>query len=126
EQQWTMGHASLSGHHAQEPWMHLPVSVEWCVAVAVWWMANTMSYRIVGQQFGLARSTVAGIVVEVTRAITERLLERVVYLRDPDRDMAWQAIRFGGTCPCNLASTRPVAPLSACLAVDHHLPISSC
>ncbi|KAL8172645.1 UNVERIFIED_CONTAM: hypothetical protein K2H54_004720 [Gekko kuhli] len=55
------------------------------VAVAVWWMANTMSYRTVGQQFGLARSTVAGIVLEVTRAITERLLDRVVYLRNPDR-----------------------------------------
>ncbi|KAL8221349.1 UNVERIFIED_CONTAM: hypothetical protein K2H54_066269 [Gekko kuhli] len=39
----------------------------------------------VAHQFGLARSTVAGIVVEVTGAITERLLERVVYLRDPDK-----------------------------------------
>ncbi|KAL8170050.1 UNVERIFIED_CONTAM: hypothetical protein K2H54_062401 [Gekko kuhli] len=65
-----------------------------------------------GQQFSLAWSTVAGIVVEVTRAITERLLERVVYLRNPDRDMAWLAIMSGGTCPCNLASTRPTAPLN--------------
>ncbi|KAL8169302.1 UNVERIFIED_CONTAM: hypothetical protein K2H54_043744 [Gekko kuhli] len=64
--------------------MRFPVSMERHVAVAVWWMANTMSYRAVGHQFGLAWSTVAGIVVEVTRSITEWLLERVVYLRNPD------------------------------------------
>ncbi|KAL8221416.1 UNVERIFIED_CONTAM: hypothetical protein K2H54_067258 [Gekko kuhli] len=66
--------------------MHVPISME-CVAVVVWWMANTMSYRTVAQQFSLAWSTVAGIVVEVTHAITERLLDRVVYLRNPDRVM---------------------------------------
>ncbi|KAL8174526.1 UNVERIFIED_CONTAM: hypothetical protein K2H54_048207 [Gekko kuhli] len=71
--------------HRQRMEMRVPVSVERRVAVAVWWMANTMSYRAVGHQFGLAWSPVAGIVVEVTRAITERLLERVVYLRNPDR-----------------------------------------
>ncbi|KAL8207072.1 UNVERIFIED_CONTAM: hypothetical protein K2H54_043484 [Gekko kuhli] len=65
--------------------MRAPVSVERHVAVAVWWVANNMSYRAVAHQFGLARSTVAGIVVEVTQAITEQLLERVVYLRDPDK-----------------------------------------
>ncbi|KAL8181999.1 UNVERIFIED_CONTAM: hypothetical protein K2H54_038580, partial [Gekko kuhli] len=67
--------------HQRRTEMHAPMSV----AVAVWWMANNMSYRAVAHQFGLAWSTVAGIVVEVTRAITERLLERVVYLRDPDK-----------------------------------------
>ncbi|KAL8172649.1 UNVERIFIED_CONTAM: hypothetical protein K2H54_005199 [Gekko kuhli] len=72
--------------HLQQTEMRVPVSVERRVAVAVWWMANTMSYRTVGQQFGLARSTVAGIVLEVTRAITERLLDRVVYLHNLDRD----------------------------------------
>ncbi|KAL8163032.1 UNVERIFIED_CONTAM: hypothetical protein K2H54_003651, partial [Gekko kuhli] len=71
--------------HRQQTEMRVPVSVEWRVAVAVWWMANTMSYRAVGHQFGLAQSTVAGIVLEVTRAITEWLLDRVVYLRNPDR-----------------------------------------
>ncbi|KAL8206488.1 UNVERIFIED_CONTAM: hypothetical protein K2H54_005364, partial [Gekko kuhli] len=57
--------------------MRFPMTVERRVAVAVWWMANAMSYRAVGHRFSLARSTVAGIVVEVTRAITERLLDRV-------------------------------------------------
>ncbi|KAL8163013.1 UNVERIFIED_CONTAM: hypothetical protein K2H54_002353 [Gekko kuhli] len=65
--------------------MRAPVSVERRVAVVLWWMASTMSYRTVAHQFGLARSTVAGIVVEVTWAITEALLDRVVYLRDPDK-----------------------------------------
>ncbi|KAL8178917.1 UNVERIFIED_CONTAM: hypothetical protein K2H54_057654 [Gekko kuhli] len=71
--------------HRQRTEMRAPVSVERRVAVAVWWMANNMSYRAVAHQFGLAWSTVAGIMVEVTGAITERLLERVVYLRDPDK-----------------------------------------
>ncbi|KAL8221328.1 UNVERIFIED_CONTAM: hypothetical protein K2H54_065811, partial [Gekko kuhli] len=65
--------------------MRYLVSVEEHVAVDVWWMANTMSYKSIGQQFSLAQSTVAGIIVEVTRAITEELLWRVVYLQNPDR-----------------------------------------
>ncbi|KAL8190756.1 UNVERIFIED_CONTAM: hypothetical protein K2H54_060570 [Gekko kuhli] len=73
--------------HRRRTEMRAPVSVEWRVAVAVWWMANNMSYRAVAHQFGLARSTMAGIVVEVTGAITEQLLERVVYLRDPDKGL---------------------------------------
>ncbi|KAL8207053.1 UNVERIFIED_CONTAM: hypothetical protein K2H54_041900 [Gekko kuhli] len=92
--------------------MRAPVSVERRVAVAVWWMANNMSYRAVAHQFGLAWSTVAGIVVEVTRAITEQLLERVVYLRDPDKDMSWSAIMSGGPCPCQLPSARPATTLN--------------
>ncbi|KAL8178469.1 UNVERIFIED_CONTAM: hypothetical protein K2H54_048215 [Gekko kuhli] len=72
--------------HRQRTEIHAPVSVEQRVAVVVWWMANNMSYRAVAHQFGLARSTMAGIVVEVTGAITERLLERVVYLCNPDRE----------------------------------------
>ncbi|KAL8194249.1 UNVERIFIED_CONTAM: hypothetical protein K2H54_009693 [Gekko kuhli] len=65
--------------------MRDPVPVEQRVAVGIWWMANNMSYRAIGQQFGLARSTVAGIVIAVTHAIAEELLRRVVYLRNPDR-----------------------------------------
>ncbi|KAL8185606.1 UNVERIFIED_CONTAM: hypothetical protein K2H54_055823 [Gekko kuhli] len=57
--------------HRQRMEMRAPVSVERRVAVAVWWMANNMSYRAVAHQFGLAWSTVAGIVVEVTGATGE-------------------------------------------------------
>ncbi|KAL8207040.1 UNVERIFIED_CONTAM: hypothetical protein K2H54_040509 [Gekko kuhli] len=98
--------------HRRRTEMRAPVSVERRVAVAVWWMANNMSYRAVAHQFGLVRSTVAGIVVEVTGAITERLLERVVYLRDPDKDMSWSAIMSGGPCPCQLPSARPATMLN--------------
>ncbi|KAL8219281.1 UNVERIFIED_CONTAM: hypothetical protein K2H54_017480 [Gekko kuhli] len=65
--------------------MQEPVPIEKRVTAGVWWMANTMSYRAIGQQFGLAQSTVAGIVMEVTHAIADELLGRVVYLRNPDR-----------------------------------------
>ncbi|KAL8203669.1 UNVERIFIED_CONTAM: hypothetical protein K2H54_059452 [Gekko kuhli] len=44
-----------------------------------------MSYRTIGQQFSLAHSTMAGIVVEVMRAMMQEVLYRVVYLRNPDR-----------------------------------------
>ncbi|KAL8203623.1 UNVERIFIED_CONTAM: hypothetical protein K2H54_058130 [Gekko kuhli] len=100
--------------HRRRTEMRAPVSVERRVAVAVWWMANNMSYRAVAHQFGLARSTVAGIVVEVTGAPpgTEQLLERVVYLRDPDKDMSWSAIMSGGLCPCQLPSARPATTLN--------------
>ncbi|KAL8190456.1 UNVERIFIED_CONTAM: hypothetical protein K2H54_054483 [Gekko kuhli] len=50
--------------HRRQTEMHAPVSVERRVAVAVWWMANNMSYRAVAHQFALVWSTVAGIVVE--------------------------------------------------------------
>ncbi|XP_015262769.1 PREDICTED: putative nuclease HARBI1 [Gekko japonicus] len=77
--------------HREHTEMRVPVSVEQRVAVAVWWMANTMTYRTVGQQFGLRRS----IIVEVTHAMKEQLLKRVVYLRNPDRVMmAFAAMGF--------------------------------
>lgn len=58
--------------------MREPIPVEQRVAIAVWWMANNTSYRRVGEKFGVARSTVAGIVVEVCRAIEEEILSVVV------------------------------------------------
>ncbi|KAL8220915.1 UNVERIFIED_CONTAM: hypothetical protein K2H54_060368 [Gekko kuhli] len=71
--------------HQQQTEMRAPVSVEQHIAVAVWWMANTMSFRTEGQQFGLVRSTMSGIIVDVTCAITVELLHRVVYLCNLDR-----------------------------------------
>ncbi|KAL8203051.1 UNVERIFIED_CONTAM: hypothetical protein K2H54_037318 [Gekko kuhli] len=72
-------------------WWVYPRSSDWWdnFVMHIWgeekWLENFRMSRAVAHQFGLARSTVAGIVVEVTGAITERLLERVVYLRDPDK-----------------------------------------
>ncbi|KAL8219141.1 UNVERIFIED_CONTAM: hypothetical protein K2H54_008470 [Gekko kuhli] len=73
-------------------WWVYPRSSDWWdnFMMHIWgeekWLENFRMSRAVAHQFGLARSTVAGIVVEVTRAITEGLLERVVYLRDPDKE----------------------------------------
>lgn len=58
--------------------MREPIPVEQRLAIALWWMANTTSYRMVREQFGVARSTIAGIVAEVCLAIQEELLAIVV------------------------------------------------
>lgn len=60
--------------------MRKAIPVEQRVAIAVWWMANATSYRLVGNQFGLARSTISGIVTEVCLALKEELLRKVVKL----------------------------------------------
>ncbi|KAL8221431.1 UNVERIFIED_CONTAM: hypothetical protein K2H54_067640 [Gekko kuhli] len=101
--------------HQRRTEIRAPVSVERRVAVTVWWMANNMSYRAVAHQFGLVQSTVAGIVVEVTRAITERLLERVVYLHDSDK-ARWQCLLL--KLPCAL---RNVNNFVATCVVLHNL-----
>ncbi|XP_060118351.1 uncharacterized protein LOC132589622 [Heteronotia binoei] len=67
--------------------MRQPVPVEQRVAIAIWWLANTTNYRLMGNQFRLARLTVAGIVQEVTQAIEEDLINRAVYLGSHDRIM---------------------------------------
>lgn len=58
--------------------MRQPIPVEQRVAITLWWMANTTSYRLVREQFGVARSTIAGIVAEVCRAIQEEIFPIVV------------------------------------------------
>ncbi|KAL8182185.1 UNVERIFIED_CONTAM: hypothetical protein K2H54_046959 [Gekko kuhli] len=58
--------------------MRCPIPVDERVAIAIWWLANTVSYRLLGQQFGLARSTVAEIVIEVCLAMEMELLSSVI------------------------------------------------
>ncbi|KAL8181296.1 UNVERIFIED_CONTAM: hypothetical protein K2H54_053088 [Gekko kuhli] len=58
--------------------MRTPIPVDERVAIAIWWLANTVSYRLLGQQFGLARSTVAEIVIEVCLALEMELLSSVI------------------------------------------------
>lgn len=52
---------------------------EW-VAITVWWFANTSCYKLVSNQFGIAWSTVAGMVVEVCQAMELECLSRTVCL----------------------------------------------
>lgn len=59
-------------------YIHAPISVKELVAITMWWMANTLSYRLIREQFGVAQSTIAGIMVEVCRAMEAKLLHLVV------------------------------------------------
>ncbi|XP_015282244.1 PREDICTED: putative nuclease HARBI1 [Gekko japonicus] len=67
--------------------MRAPIATEKRVAITVWWLANKECYRIVGQQFGVARSTVAEIVLEVCFAIDVDLLRKTVCLGEVDKIM---------------------------------------
>lgn len=58
--------------------MRQPIPLEEHVAIVVWWLPNTISYRVLAQLFGVARSTVAGIVIDVCLAIEAELLSSVV------------------------------------------------
>uniref|UniRef100_A0A8D0CDG2 KRAB domain-containing protein n=1 Tax=Salvator merianae TaxID=96440 RepID=A0A8D0CDG2_SALMN len=62
--------------------MREPISVEKRVAIAIWWLANNAFYRTVAERFGVGRSTVAKIVVEVCLAIELVLLQQTVHLGD--------------------------------------------
>ncbi|XP_054831616.1 putative nuclease HARBI1 [Eublepharis macularius] len=67
--------------------MRAPIATEKRVAITVWWLANRECYRLVGQQFGVARSTVAEIVVEVCFAMELDLLHKTVCLGEVDKIM---------------------------------------
>ncbi|CAM5127325.1 unnamed protein product [Natator depressus] len=57
------------------------LTVEKQVAISLWKLATSDSYRSVGNQFGVGRSTVGAAVIQVANIITELLLlPRVVTL----------------------------------------------
>ncbi|XP_065446578.1 uncharacterized protein LOC135982662 [Chrysemys picta bellii] len=56
------------------------LTVEKRVAIALWKLATPDSYRSVGNQFGVGKSTVGAAVMQVAKAITELLLRKVVTL----------------------------------------------
>uniref|UniRef100_A0A8D0DQ05 SCAN box domain-containing protein n=1 Tax=Salvator merianae TaxID=96440 RepID=A0A8D0DQ05_SALMN len=62
--------------------MRKPISVEKRLAITLWWLANINCYRSVAKQFGVGRSTVAIVVVEVCLAIEMVLFRRVVRFGD--------------------------------------------
>ncbi|KAF7237348.1 Protein ANTAGONIST OF LIKE HETEROCHROMATIN PROTEIN 1, partial [Varanus komodoensis] len=71
----------------QKTTMREAISVEKRVAIAVWWLSNLECYREVATQFGVGRSTVGEIVLEVCFAIKHRLAHRIVYLGDYQKIM---------------------------------------
>ncbi|XP_075755465.1 uncharacterized protein LOC142818592 [Pelodiscus sinensis] len=54
------------------------------VAFALWKHATPDSYRSVRNQFGMGRSTVGVVLMQVVKAINRVLLRRVVHLADTD------------------------------------------
>ncbi|CAM4567585.1 unnamed protein product [Lepidochelys kempii] len=54
------------------------LTVEKQVAIALWKLATPDSYRSVGNQFGVCKSTVGAAVLQVANAIIDQLLSRVV------------------------------------------------
>uniref|UniRef100_A0A674I6D5 Putative nuclease HARBI1 n=1 Tax=Terrapene triunguis TaxID=2587831 RepID=A0A674I6D5_9SAUR len=62
--------------------MRAALTVEKRVAIALWKLATPDSYRSVGNQFGVGKSTVGAAVMQVAKAITEVLLHKLVTLGD--------------------------------------------
>ncbi|XP_053897659.1 uncharacterized protein LOC128844193 [Malaclemys terrapin pileata] len=60
--------------------MRAALTVEKRVVIALWKLATPDSYRSVGNQFGVGKSTVGAAVMQVAKAITELLLPKVVTL----------------------------------------------
>uniref|UniRef100_A0A8C8SFE4 DDE Tnp4 domain-containing protein n=1 Tax=Pelusios castaneus TaxID=367368 RepID=A0A8C8SFE4_9SAUR len=60
--------------------MRPALTVEKRVAIALWKLATPDCYRSVGSQFGVGKSTVGAVVMQVCRAINKLLLRRLVTL----------------------------------------------
>uniref|UniRef100_A0A8C4VVC8 Putative nuclease HARBI1 n=1 Tax=Gopherus evgoodei TaxID=1825980 RepID=A0A8C4VVC8_9SAUR len=60
--------------------MRAALTVEKRVAIAFWKLATPDSYRSVGNQFGVGKSTVGAAVLQVAKAIIKLLLRKVVTL----------------------------------------------
>ncbi|CAM4435498.1 unnamed protein product [Lepidochelys olivacea] len=60
--------------------MRAALTVEKQVVIALWKLATPDSYRSVGNQFGVGKSTVRAAVLQVANAIIDQLLSRVVSL----------------------------------------------
>uniref|UniRef100_K7FKP1 DDE Tnp4 domain-containing protein n=1 Tax=Pelodiscus sinensis TaxID=13735 RepID=K7FKP1_PELSI len=54
------------------------------VAIALWKLSMLDSYRSLGNQFGMGKSTVGAVLMQVVKAINRVLLRRLVCLTDPD------------------------------------------
>ncbi|XP_077186774.1 uncharacterized protein LOC143834080 [Paroedura picta] len=67
--------------------MRAPLSVEKRVGIALWKLATTECYRSVANHFGVGRSTVGEVFIEVCLAIEKLLFKEVVALEDPKEVM---------------------------------------
>uniref|UniRef100_K7FJ51 DDE Tnp4 domain-containing protein n=1 Tax=Pelodiscus sinensis TaxID=13735 RepID=K7FJ51_PELSI len=68
----------------QDTHLRPTIPVEKRVMIALWKLATLDSYRSMGNQFGVGRSTVR----QVVRAINDVLLQRIIHPRDLDTAIA--------------------------------------
>ncbi|XP_075791513.1 uncharacterized protein LOC142830452 [Pelodiscus sinensis] len=66
----------------QDTHLQPAIPVEKRIAIALWKLATPDSYRSVGHQFGVGKSTVGAVLMEVVTAINAELLHRTVRLGD--------------------------------------------
>ncbi|XP_062972102.1 uncharacterized protein LOC134392052 [Elgaria multicarinata webbii] len=79
--------------------MREPLSVAKRVAIGIWKLANPGFYKNAAEQFGVGRSTVGEVFVEVCLAMQLVLLRRTVYLGDYQKVMdGFAALGFRGAC----------------------------
>ena len=64
--------------------MRRPVSVEKRVAITLWRMATNVEYRSIAHMFGVGRSTVGTVVLEVSQAIAEHLAPEFIRIAHGD------------------------------------------
>ncbi|CAM4613933.1 unnamed protein product [Caretta caretta] len=75
--------------------MRAALTVEKQVAIALWKLATPDSYRSVGNQFGVGKSTVGVAVLQVANTIIDQLLSRVVTLGNVQTIVdGFNALRF--------------------------------
>nr|XP_025037658.1 protein ANTAGONIST OF LIKE HETEROCHROMATIN PROTEIN 1-like [Pelodiscus sinensis] len=100
--------------------LRAPNPIKKRVSIAVWKLATTDSYRSVAHQFGVGRSTVGIVMMEVVHAINDILLPRVIHLRDVDTTIAGFAALGFPNCGGVLDATHiPVwAPEHRAMAVE--------
>lgn len=64
--------------------MRQTIPAEERVAITLWYLSNTISYRVVGLAFGVARSTVATIVIKVCLVVEGELYTSIINPGNPE------------------------------------------
>ncbi|XP_022805404.1 protein ALP1-like [Stylophora pistillata] len=70
------------------------ISVRERVAITLYRLADTASYRAVSNLFGVGKSTVCPIVLEVCSAIVEFLFKRLIHLSVTRQDIETEVVAF--------------------------------
>ncbi|XP_075760478.1 uncharacterized protein LOC142819198 [Pelodiscus sinensis] len=93
----------------QDTCLRAAIPLEKRIAIVLWKLATPDSYCSVGHQFGVGRSTVWAVLMEVVMAINSELLHRTVCLGDLPTILA----RFAGLGFLNCSPNSRTAPSSS-------------